>query len=121
MLVNMLREVVEEVQDGIYFVDKSRRIIYWNKACETITGFTASQVLGKRCADNILCHVDPEGNNLCCTRCPLHATMKDGQPRDVDVFLHNETRQLVPVHVRTAPYHDTDGTIVGGIEIFRVR
>lgn len=118
---SFFREIVDQIQDGVYFVDKARRIIYWNRACETITGFAASQVIGKRCADNLLCHVDSDGNNLCCTRCPLHATIEDGTPRTADVFLHNDLRQLVPVRVQTAPHRDESGEIVGGIEIFRVR
>lgn len=35
------RGILDNVYDGVYFVDAFRRITYWNKGAERITGFTA--------------------------------------------------------------------------------
>ena len=45
-------KVIEHIHDGVYFVDKNRDIVFWNKAAEEITGFTAEEVVGHNCADN---------------------------------------------------------------------
>jgi len=44
-----------------YFVDKNRKIIYWNRAAEDISGYTAAEVFGSHCFDNILVHIDQRG------------------------------------------------------------
>lgn len=70
--------IIENLYDGLYFVDRDRIITYWNKAAEQISGFTANEVVGKPCSDDILTHVDIEGNNLCTGMCPLAATISIG-------------------------------------------
>lgn len=65
------KTILDDLYDGVYFVDKERRITYWNRDAERITGFKDLQVLGKRCADNMLMHVDENGTLLCETACPL--------------------------------------------------
>lgn len=112
------RDVLDSLGDGVYFVDRHRRITYWNKGAERISGFAAEHVTGRRCADNILCHVDSNGTNLCTQGCPLLATMKDGQFREDTVFLHHADRHRVPVLVRAMPMRDASGVIVGAIEVF---
>jgi len=70
------------MHDGIYFVNKERRIIYWNKAAQKITGYSHAEVVGRCCHDNILNHVDERGIVLCTVTCPLAATIKDGVSRE---------------------------------------
>lgn len=44
--------------DGIYVTDSERRIVFWNREAERITGHTAAEVTGSRRADNILMRAD---------------------------------------------------------------
>ena len=110
--------LLANIRDGVYFTDTDRRITYWNKAAEHITGYSASEVVGHRCRDNILIHVDDKGRSLCKGRCPLSASMMDLQPRNARVFLHHKEGHRVPVHVRCAPLTDGDGNLAGGAEFF---
>jgi diguanylate cyclase (GGDEF)-like protein/PAS domain S-box-containing protein len=99
-------------------VDKERRITYWNKGAERITGYLAGQVVGHRCMDNLLNHVTENGVQLCLNGCPLHATIADGKPREAEVYLHHADGHRVPVMVRTSPIQDEKGAIVGAVETF---
>lgn len=90
----------------------------WNRGAETITGYRASDVLGVRCFDNLLRHVDDEGTSLCFCGCPLSAALQDGCPRSTEVFLHHRDGHRVPVRVRVAPIRDEAGAIVGALEVF---
>ncbi len=112
------RRIIENLYDGLYFVDRDRRITYWNKAAETISGYRAAEVLGKHCSDNILTHVDDHGNCLCLDNCPLAFTMEDGQPREATVYMHHRDGHRIPVSVRTSPLSDENGAIIGGVELF---
>lgn len=110
--------IIENLHDGLYFVDRDRIITYWNKSAEKITGFTEDEVVGKSCSDNILTHIDSEGNRLCDGKCPLLATIADGKPRETEVYLHHKDGHRIPVSVRVSTISDKDGNIIGGIELF---
>jgi diguanylate cyclase (GGDEF)-like protein/PAS domain S-box-containing protein len=111
-------ELLDQLFDGIYLVDLQRRIVFWNACAERITGYGRDEVLGRSCTDNILRHVSLDGEPLCEHGCPLQATMRDGQPRTVDVYLHHKAGHRVPVRVRSLPLRDEAGEIAGSIEIF---
>lgn len=110
--------ILDNLYEGVYFVDRERIITYWNKAAEKITGYTAEEVLGKSCADNILTHVDIEDNNLCQGMCPLAATITDRKPRQAELFLHHKDGHRVPVSVRATPLIGAGGKVIGAIEFF---
>ncbi len=112
------KNIIENLYDGVYFVDHERVINYWNKGAERITGYTSQQMVGHSCSDNLLNHVNLKGEQLCITHCPLEACMKDGIPREVDVFLHHADGHRVPVLVRAAPLKDGEGNIIGAVETF---
>ena len=112
------KTLLDNLYDGVYFVDKDRRITYWNKGAEGITGYLASDVVGKHCSDDILVHVDREGNNLCLGMCPLGDTISDGKARSSDVYLQHKDGHRVHVFVRVAPIRNDNGQIVGGVEVF---
>ena len=112
------KRILDNLHDGLYFVDRKRVITYWNKAAERISGFTAAEVVGKSCADNVLTHVDGHGCALCTGICPLAETMCDGKLRQSDIYLHHKDGHRIPVSVRASPLTDAAGQIVGGIELF---
>ena len=110
--------IFDNLQEGLYLVDENRVIRYWNKAAENISGYQAEEVLGRPCSDNILTHVDKEGNNLCEGMCPLALTIADGKDRRADIFLHHKDGHRVPVTVRMNTLTDKSGKIIGGAELF---
>lgn len=110
--------VVDQLYEGVYYVDLGRRIRYWNQGAERLSGFAASDVVGRYCHDNLLNHVDAAGRSLCRSLCPLAATMRDGQPREADVFMRHRKGHRVPVRVRTSPVRDREGKVIGGVEVF---
>lgn len=112
------KELLDHMSDGVYFVDRERRIQYWNEGAHRLTGYTAEELMGKCCQDDILCHVDYAGRRLCREGCPLTATIADGDSHEASVFLRHKQGRRVPVSVRVQPIRDPEGAIVGAIEIF---
>lgn len=112
------KSLLDSIHDGVYFLDRERRILYWNEAAERITGYRADEVLGTFCWDKILMHVDRDGTSLCEQLCPAAQTMADGVSGVAEVFLHHKDGHRVPVLVRVSPVYDEQGTIRGVVEIF---
>lgn len=117
-LLEKYRFLIDNLRDGVYFVDLDRKITYWNEAAEKITGFKKEEVLGKYCNDNILNHIDECGTELCTNGCPLSGTCKDGVVRNMEVFLHHKNGYRVPVSVKAIPIMNDEFKIMGAIEIF---
>jgi diguanylate cyclase (GGDEF)-like protein/PAS domain S-box-containing protein len=115
---NFYQGLLNSMADGVYFVDLDRRVTFWNKAAERISGFSAQEIVGRNCADNILAHVDDNGKELCLHGCPLASTMEDGEVREVQVYLHHKLGHRVPVAIRSSPMLDATGKIIGAVEIF---
>lgn len=119
---DILKSILEQTGDGIYITDKERKMIFWNNAAQEITGYNAEEVLGKRCADGILEHIDMAGNKICDTNlCPLHNSIVTGAPstKPLTVRAKHKSGHRVVVEVTVAPVRDSSGEIIGGVEIFR--
>ena len=42
-------KIIDSLNDGVYVCDRNRRIVYWSKSAERITGWQRDQVLGRAC------------------------------------------------------------------------
>ena len=114
----LLNAIIDTVGDGIYCVDTERRIFFWNKGAERITGFSAEEMIGRQCFESQLDHIDQGGRPLCDLLCPLVGTIFDGKPRQEKVLLKHKDGHRVPVVVNTFPLEENAVTI-GAMEIFR--
>lgn len=112
------KDIIDNLYDGVYFVDRERVITYWNKGAERITGYSAKEAIGRACRDNLLNHVTANGVQLCLGNCPLAAAMEDGRDREAEVFVHHANGHRVPIVVRASPMRDKEGNIIGAIESF---
>lgn len=110
--------ILDNLFDGVYFVNAQRVITYWNHGAERISGYSAQEVLGRGCADGLLRHITDSGEDLCRGICPLAKTLEDGEPREDEVFLHHKSGHRVPVSVRISPLRDAGGAVIGAVEVF---
>lgn len=111
--------LLDNLYDGVYFVDIERRITYWNRGAERLTGYSGEEVLGRFCREDILEHVDEQRNRLCdSSLCPAAKTLRDGMPREEEAYLHHKEGYRLPVAIRVAPIKNREGGVVGAVEVF---
>ena len=109
--------ILDNIQDGVYYVDIHRKIKFWNKGAEQITGYQADEMLGLECSESKLNHIDECGNHLCITGCPLFATNIDGVVRTERVFVRHKNGYRIPLLTTVYPIRE-NGVIVGSVEVF---
>lgn len=111
--------IFDNSYDGIYVVDNQRKILMWNRSAERISGYSADEVAGRFCHDNILQHQDAAGSLLCHVGCPLERAMETATPGAARVTLLRKDGKRLPVDVSVAPMFGEDGQVVGAVEVFR--
>jgi len=116
-MTDSYEQIVNSLFEGVYILDKQRKILFWNHGAEDITGFMADEVVGKYCHDNILNHVDDNGKQLCLEGCPLYQTLIDGKKREMNVYLQHKKGHRIPVLVKALALYE-DENIVAVAEIF---
>jgi len=109
--------IINNLNDGVYFVNEAREISFWNKAAEEITGYSSEEILGKSCQNSKLNHISEDGIPLCSTSCPLFNTIIDGEQRKARVFVRHKNGYRIPIHVNIFPIHE-GGKIIGAVEVF---
>lgn len=112
-------KMLDSLYDGIYIVDTQRRILFWNKAAEIMTGYSAAEVLGKSCKDDILNHIDENGVLLCRGACPILKVLHSGINNSSKVYPKTKSGKRFPVETHISPVRNEKGEIVGSIEVFR--
>ena len=115
---SIYKTLLDHVSDGVYIVDLDRRILYWNEGAFRQTGYEADEVVGRRCPEDGLCHVDTAGHRMCLDKCPMTASLHDGGSHEVEIFMRHKQGRRVPVTVRIQPLWAADGSIVGAVQMF---
>lgn len=114
-----IKHLLNTIFDGVYIVDKERTIKFWNHGAEKITGFKEQEVLNKKCANNILNHIDEHGRLLCKSNCPLVVAMNADTNITEKVYPLNNERIRFPTQTAVSPIKNELGEVVGAIEVFR--
>jgi PAS domain S-box-containing protein len=88
-----LERILDNLAEGIIAHDKQRRILFFNRAAETITGYSKTEVLGRDCHEAFVgpfcgqrcsfSRVAP--NSLTHVNYPLNIVTKQGEPRRIEM------------------------------------
>src|SRR4030065_1549603 len=103
------RNLLAIVFEGVYVVVQDRRVTYWSKGAERITGYQEQEVLGRRCRDSILMHVDERGKDACDQSCLIADTIRDGGARQAELYPLHKGSHRVPVATAVAPLAERGG------------
>ena len=121
-LLTVASVILDSLSDGVYVCDLDRRIVYWSKSAERITGWAPQDVIGRRCLDDVLCHIDKDNHQLCGEEfCPLHRSMVTGTTSTVPLIVFAKGKQgtRIPMQVAVSPIRNPAGEVIGGVETFR--
>jgi len=112
------KHILDNLFDGVYFLDTNKQVTFWNRSAELITGYTSSEAIANMHCMNMLAHIDQNGENLCENQCPVSLTLTDGLTRELNVFFRHKKGYRVPVSIRIFPLWAEDGSICGVVEAF---
>ncbi len=110
---DFFRIILHSIADGVFTVDKNRRITAFNRAAQRITGFSREEAIGRPCYE--VFHA-----SICQNACALEEAMKAGSEvigRPLNII--NKGGKTVPISVSASALTDKNGKVIGGVETFR--
>jgi PAS domain S-box-containing protein len=110
--------ILSSVGEGVHGIDLEGRIIFENPAAARMLGWDAEDLIGKP-AHATIHHHHADGTEYPQGECPIYATLRDGQPRQVkDEAFWRRSGTSFPVDYTTAPLRDGAGRLYGSTVIF---
>jgi diguanylate cyclase (GGDEF)-like protein/PAS domain S-box-containing protein len=116
---NIFRALLDSLQLGVYLLDRSRRIVFWNRGAERITGYQRHEVVGHLCRENILPDCGDDGCGLCGATCPLALTLHEGKSKEAHVYFRHHAGHRVAMQVWAVPVRGENGAAIGLAESFQ--
>ncbi|GAC1448037.1 MAG: hypothetical protein PVSMB11_09480 [Desulfuromonadaceae bacterium] len=115
--VDFYREILDNLYDGIFFVDKEGCITYWNKGAASLTGYSSVDVQGRNYCD-IFQPLDKQGNHLCENgTCPIRRVFDISTMTEVEAYICHKEGHLLPISIRIAPVREVSQQYVVAVEI----
>jgi len=112
---NWLEAVLKGMTEGVFAVDLNGRIASFNPGAERITGYEASEVVGRPC-EQIFRGVRCNG------ACPVKQVWEQGTSVhnvEIEIVVKGDHRKLVREHV--SPLYGGDLLVVGALVVFEDR
>jgi len=105
-----IKKVLDKVPSGIFVVDKKKKIIFWNKSAEKITGYKKKEILGKNC---LYFAVKP-----CSLKCGLYSRSVKKPIYFKEAIIKTKNGDFKKIRKNVETLKNKEGCIIGGIESF---
>jgi PAS domain S-box-containing protein len=111
--VKFLNQIMDSMAEGVFTLDTRGRITSWNRSMEKITGYGASQALGRTCEilgfSRCLGKVCPADIRQC-------GILEHERPEAKECVLRHREGRDVPVIKQARVVKDDDGQVIGIVE-----
>jgi len=112
-LEDQYRIILDNITDGVYALDLSWRITYFNRAAEKITGIPINEAIGRPCFEVFR-------SSVCESNCVLRETMDTGSPiLNRPIYIIRADKKRIPVSSTTTLLRDRNKKTIGGVVTFR--
>ncbi len=110
---HLKNDILDSLGEGVFTVDKSFRINFFNKSAERITGLKREEVIGQFCK-----HVF--NSKVCYSDCPIAIVLKSKKNLyDFESEIHCPTGITKPIKLSAAVLYNGNNEPLGGVISFR--
>ena len=101
------RKILDNMPDGVYLVDTDKKIQYWNRAAESLTGLTSIEVIGKSFDQINIGYKDSGGTPIEAFEYPVALCFQEKKPIHKNLFLKSAD-SAIPVEETVAPIYEKE-------------
>ncbi|MBW1999923.1 MAG: PAS domain-containing sensor histidine kinase [Deltaproteobacteria bacterium] len=107
------RFVIDNLPVGILTVDPQMKVMTFNPWAETLTGYSATEAMGRYCGDLLQ-------GGMCKVNCPLERAIDSGEPLvRMETTIRRKDGKIIPVRMHAAALLDSSGRLIGAVEAFQ--
>ncbi len=117
MFRNLHLDILNSVMDGVYYVNSSRNIEYWNKGAENLTGYSFEDVRGKSCED-ILQYEDDSGIKIPNYEYPSNLCLQSARTVVKNFVIKGRDDKKIYIEEQASPVF-ISGKLVGAVTVIR--
>ncbi|MGI8905099.1 MAG: two-component system sensor histidine kinase NtrB [Candidatus Sumerlaeaceae bacterium] len=121
-IMRRLEFVLDSSTDGIFIVNRSNHIVYFNKACEKMTGWQKNAAIMQtyECANVLRCHNDAGESMASEALCPAKVFFhKDSEPKPHEMLITTTAGKERYVETNYSPIKNTTGEVEFIVGIIR--
>jgi PAS domain S-box-containing protein len=96
----VFQHVLEDLPVGVYIVDRERKIRFWNRRAEQLTGHLGQEVVG-HLLEEIVQACDRLGHRSIGEHCPVTITLRQGLPQHCIAYYLHKNGHRVALRIRT--------------------
>ena len=111
--VRFLNQIMDSMAEGVFTLDVQGRITSWNRSMEDITGYSASEALGRSCRFLGFSHCL---GTLCPADIHQCGILRHEQPEAKECVLRHREGRDVPVIKQARVVKDDNGELIGIVE-----
>jgi len=115
----LYRSLLESLPIAVYILDRERRVRFWNRGAEQLTGHLAHEAMGQDGIGHLLEPCDQEGRALSGADCPVTATLTRGHEQQFTASYLHKNGHRVAVRGRTRAILEANDAIAGAIVLFK--
>lgn len=101
--------LVDNMHDGVVFVDQQRQIFMWNTGAERLTGIAGSAACGKLFEPSLLQMSNERGSLIPDTDCPVLKCIRGGTQALQRIGVLGRSGRHVTIDMHVIPVHDDGG------------
>ena len=113
-----LRSILSGIPIGCYILRADHTVVYWNNEAENILGYSAEEMLGKRCVEMPLGCSFTNGDYIPYSSCPAVVAYTTGKKNALIMFMRHKNGHEVLLRNMMAPLKDAEGNVTELISLF---
>lgn len=117
MFRNIYLDILNNISDGVYYINSDRKIEYWNKGAEILTGYSSEEVKGRIC-DEVLSLQDESGVKLLVYEYPAILCLQSSRTYVKSLFLVDKNKKKIYIEEQASPVLRS-GKIIGAVCVLR--
>jgi len=107
------QKLIDEMRDGVVFVDSQAKIFLWNKGAERLTGVSCKDAIGRAFAPSLLAMCNHANRRVPDEACPVAKSLLTNTQLCQRLLVMGRQGKHIAIDLHAIPVHAAEGSVQG--------